>query len=112
MEDKGFSFGIIVIGSGNIDKKGFGDTLNHEYGHIVQLRQVGLKSYITKVAVPSLIFATIAHFDKNIVEYYYDLPWERSADYFGDVERKYSFGSNEISSIYWCTVLAMAYFPQ
>ncbi|MBE5940855.1 MAG: hypothetical protein E7266_10770 [Lachnospiraceae bacterium] len=48
--DASFSFGFIGLGVEQQDK----NTLNHEYGHKVQLNNKGLGRYISEVAVPSL----------------------------------------------------------
>ena len=51
----------------------------HEYGHYVQLQELGWAKYIRYIAIPS---ATSKERDN-----YYSQPWERTADLFGDVNR-------------------------
>ena len=51
-----FSFGVIVLGS-QYKGDNFGNTtLKHEYGHFLQLKKYGWYSYLSTVAIPSLMF--------------------------------------------------------
>ena len=109
LNTSGFSFGIIVIGSKNLERSDFDKTLNHEYGHVVQMKEIGMIDYFTMVAIPSLIGAAFAKNNETLNKYYYNLPWERSADYFGDVERNYLPFSGVIAKTFWKSVKTVSY---
>ena len=96
-----FSYGFIVLGSENINHKEFSNTLNHEYGHIVQMRSIGLADYTFLVAIPSLIGAGLTYVSETVDNNYFNLPWERSADYYGNVNRRYSKYADPLASYYW-----------
>ena len=101
LDTAGFSYGFIVLGSENLYRNEFSNTLNHEYGHIVQMRSIGLADYTFLVAIPSLIGAGIAKQNKTVYDNYFNLPWERSADYYGNVNRGYSKYAGPLASYYW-----------
>ena len=62
-------------------------TLKHEYGHSVQERLMG-PSYLTKVALPSgLYYLYDAETNGSSLDYY-SMPWERTAEWFGGVQRE------------------------
>ncbi len=103
-----FSFGIIVLDDYYLDRglSSFTKTLNHEYGHFVHMLQLGLPRYTTNAAVPSLISAAVADPQKTgipkwLSDNYYNLPWERVADYWGGVDRGYSPNANYFGVLYW-----------
>lgn len=73
-------FGTIFLGDGITSA----DTLNHEFGHGIQERFLGL-AYLTRIALPSVI----TYFVKPSDYIYYSMPWERTADWFGGVNRGY-----------------------
>lgn len=100
-----FSFGIIAIGSDNLQRADFNQTLNHEYGHAVHLQQVGISTYAVTTAIPSLVGAGLYHVSPYIQRNYDNLPWERTADYLGGVNRGYAPGADAIGSIFWCYTL-------
>ena len=77
-----FSFGIIFLG-----KEVTRDwVVNHEYGHKVQLDQMGVLNYATEIALPS-VTAFLVDINGNLPFDYYSSPWEAGADYYGGVER-------------------------
>lgn len=53
----GLSFGIIILDDDYENNADGIEALNHEYGHIIHLRQVGLPVYALTTAIPSLISA-------------------------------------------------------
>ena len=108
MGNSALSFGIILMGSENLEDVDFADTLNHEYGHTVHLSMVGPVDYFITTAIPSLTFAGLTNSGKFPHEYYYDLPWERTADYLGGVERQYLPSTNRIASVFWLWTLRHA----
>ncbi len=65
--------------------------LNHEYGHSIQERGLGIK-YITRVAIPSLITFFLVKDDKI----YFSMPWERTADWFGGVNRSTGYKNGSL----------------
>ncbi|MFA5035612.1 MAG: hypothetical protein WC479_00345 [Candidatus Izemoplasmatales bacterium] len=91
-------FGIMFINLGvKNDQYGI-DTIKHEYGHTVQEARLGTYLYIFRIAVPSVYNCIIG------TNNYYSQPWERSADWFGGVNRgNYSPDSLEKSFIYFFT---------
>lgn len=67
-------------------------TLHHEYGHSIQEAFLGLR-YLTRVALPSFIT-----YFTNVNSYeYYSMPWERTADFFGDVERSSGYKKGSLT---------------
>jgi len=79
---RSFSLGVLFIKPGlNKDNPSDINIVKHEYGHAVQLAQLGLVRYIRRIAIPS---AT----SKVTGNAYYDQPWEVSADIFGKVDPK------------------------
>jgi hypothetical protein len=77
--NRSFSVGILCIGKGrNVDA----DTVRHEYGHTLQLKQVGLCAYLAHYALPSLRSGKLPSHE------YYRKPWEASADYYGGVQSR------------------------
>ncbi len=72
------SFGIMFLYS-NEDNV---DTVRHEYGHYIQLQKLGIMRYSLYVAIPSVNAGDVPY------ALYYSLPFERSADILGKVERE------------------------
>ena len=99
------SFGIILMGGSNLQDPGFSNTLKHEYGHAVHFNQIGPIDYFVTTAIPSLIFAEATNQGAFPDQYYYDLPWERTADQLGGVQRNYLSNSNYYGSAFWCWTL-------
>ena len=76
-----FSFGFIGIGH---KTKGT-NLIKHEYGHRVQLKNMGLMRYIIDVAIPSVTANILDRMDKLPYDYY-GSKWEHEADVLGEVE--------------------------
>lgn len=103
-DDTAFSFGIIVLDKTIVEKSAaeFAQDLNHEYGHAVHASQVGLPVYFVTTAIPSLIGAVLSKKVEWIDKNYYSLPWERTADYLGGVDRgDYLSGGNTAATLFW-----------
>ena len=84
-----WSFGVIVLNN-SAGKKTFEETLRHEYGHTVQLSNMGLLSFTAKVAIPSMAYNIASRNNDALGAIYYCMPWERTADYLGGVRGRYS----------------------
>lgn len=76
--DASFSFGFIGLSSLQQDA----DTLNHEYGHILQFENMGVGKYTVDVAIPSVTINLLARLDKLPYDYY-SYPWEAEANELG-----------------------------
>ena len=98
-----FSFGLIALDDmhESTTLQDFSTVLKHEYGHAVHLQQVGLPTYAVTTAFPSLIGAGLASISDYVYANYYNLPWERVADYLGGVNRGYVSGANTCGSLFW-----------
>ena len=83
--DASFSFGI--IGLSTIQQNS--NTLNHEYGHKVQLNKLGWWSYTFDIAIPSVTANVLNRMDKLPYDYY-GSPWEAEADRLGGVNRTFN----------------------
>lgn len=96
IKNSGFSFGIIFLGN-EVENN---NTVKHEYGHYLQLKEVGIYKYTRYVFIPS-----VRGFWSGIpYEEYYSQPWEYGADLYGGVNRKnYSYNSYVIDNynFYW-----------
>ena len=91
-----FSFGIIFMG-----KEGGENLLRHEYGHTVQLQELGVFNYYKYVVKPS-----VYRYWKTVDgiyswDSYYSTPWEYQADQYGGAVHKYQPWANESSERYW-----------
>jgi hypothetical protein len=76
-------------------------TLDHEWGHSVQNRMLGNVGYIILIGLPSLTGFFVTYATGGTEREYYSLPWERTADYLGGVNRNdYSQGSLEFAMAY------------
>ena len=109
-----FSFGVIIMDDyyQNVSPEVFNTTLDHECGHALHLNAAGIASYTVTAAIPSLIGAGIAESNIPILSSwissnYYNLPWERIADYYGGVDRNHSPIANAIGAIYWVYTLSI-----
>ncbi len=93
-------FGTIFLNRKEKNNVNGKKTLNHEYGHGVQERILG-SLYLTRVAIPSFIYfwATLNTTATDID--YYSTPWERTADYFGGVNRENSIWHYKSNSLEW-----------
>ena len=82
--DYALSFGVILLGRQYEDLSA--NTVRHEFGHRVQLDNMGLIRYIYKVAIPSVIANKMQ--DHGLPFDYYSSPWESEADYYGGATRQ------------------------
>ena len=99
-ETRSFSFGLIFLGK-DLKPDEFGvHTLRHEYGHIVQLKKLGVVDYTYYVVIPSLIGAATSEQGKLTVDYY-SLPWEFEADIYGQVRGR---GGYDAEVLEWYTI--------
>ena len=64
-------------------------TIKHEYGHSVQQSILGHSKYIFGIFIPSSFYNLISRKNANLELLYYSMPWERTADLFGNVNRGY-----------------------
>ena len=86
----GISLGKYII----MNREDREDGMRHEYGHTVQSVHLGW-FYLFVIGLPSLlgnIWDRIAHqkwtYAKSY-KWYYSQPWEKMADFYGGVNRKY-----------------------
>ena len=80
--DASFSFGFIGMSEQQLNS----NTLNHEYGHAVQMDNKGLIGFTEEVAIPSVTINILQR--KGKLKYdYYGAPWEAEADALGGVNR-------------------------
>lgn len=76
----------------NVDERQ--KTLDHEYGHNRQYDNMGLRNYLSEVALPSMNGwqksnrGELVDKDGNAINYYSDQPWENGANKLGGVEPK------------------------
>ena len=93
-----FSFYCIFLNKRNNPND---KTIKHEYGHAVQAQILGPLKYCMFIAIPSMVFNLLSRKNRKIDSLYYSLPWERSADYFGGVNRNdHQKGSLTLSLLY------------
>ena len=83
--DSSFSFGFIGLSQNQQTST----TLNHEYGHTIQMSNMGIIDYTAKVAIPSITINILDRIDKLPYDYY-GAPWEAAADQLGGVNRTYN----------------------
>ncbi len=76
--DASFSFGF--IGLSILDQEP--EALKHEYGHAIQMKIMGLRNYVTNVAIPSITINILDRQEKLPYDYY-SYPWEAEANLFG-----------------------------
>ena len=77
-------FGNIFLNKSEVFNAAGIVTLRHEFGHGIQEKGMGL-NYLTGIVIPSLITYKVNPDDFV----YYSMPWERTADWFGGVNRGY-----------------------
>lgn len=92
--------GIIFLKYGRND-----DALKHESGHGIQESMQGLTKYLMRIALPSVIMNLVGREHQNVNNFYYNFPWERTADWLGGASRttgidKHRKGSLAIGIIY------------
>jgi len=73
-----FSFGFIGLSKSQQTP----DTLKHEYGHTVQLEQLGFSDYVSDVTIPSIL-TNILDRQGTLTYDYYSYPWEAEANELG-----------------------------
>lgn len=83
--DASVSFGVIGLSS----RQKTSNMLNHEYGHKLQLNNMGMLTYISDVAIPSFTANMLDRFGKLPYDYY-GSPWEAEADMLGGVNRMHN----------------------
>ena len=112
MESSALSFGIILMGSENLTRSDFEDTLNHEYGHYEHMKQIGVIAYTTTAALPSLCGAGLSYCVPFVSENYTSQPWERVANQLGGVDDTYLPGANTAGVLYYLhTLIISAIIP-
>ena len=84
-------FGIIFLHVNHTEE----DDLNHEWGHNIQEKILGSPLYMIRIAIPSMIGCALRYNDEE----YFSFPWERSADFFGNVNRSHGYSSSIESSL-------------
>ena len=95
--DSAFSFGIIFLGEDIIST----NLVRHEYGHTVQLRELGVNAYVIAVVIPSVTCYWLDVNGKLPASIYYNLPWEYTADVYGRVTWEHHYWAESIGNIYW-----------
>ena len=75
--------------------------LNHEYGHILQERELGLYKYIHMIAIPSVTYNLLSRRSKVLNDNYYNMPWEYDADIRGNVSRSHMVWSKPLTELYY-----------
>lgn len=78
-------------------------TLKHEYGHYVQEQELGTVAYLIGIFAPSALCSAYSNYKYISDEKYYSLPWEITAESFGDVHRsiQYVDGAQTRGNIYY-----------
>ena len=95
LDNSGFSFGIMIIGE-NVTSH---DLIRHEYGHFLQLIEMGVANYAIDVVAPS-ITAFILEKQNKLIYPYLGLSWEYDASKRGGDTR-----IDKIKSVYYLTYL-------
>lgn len=87
--------------------------LNHEWGHGVQERRMGL-TYIFTVGIPSAITNQTLSTTRSDYDFiYYSMPWDRMADFCGGVDRSSTTGYKK-GSLGWAfaeNILGVGFIP-
>ena len=100
-----WSIGGMIFLNRNNDKikddKWKTNLLKHEFGHILQERDLGVEKYITDVAIPSVIINLISRKSKIIDKNYHNFAWEYDADIRGGASFNHSSWAPVMSDIYW-----------
>ena len=78
--DRSGSFGILFITHETNNRTNPEDVIRHEYGHTKQLDQLGIVNYALFIGLPS--------WQEWSSDYYYDRPWEVTADTYGGVQSR------------------------
>ena len=97
MGNSAFSCGAIFMGSDITNP----NLVRHEYGHVQQLREIGLMDYLSMVVVPSVTGFIAMQLGVVPAEHYYDQPWEYKADEYGQPSWGHSSWAKPLSDVYW-----------
>jgi len=76
------------------------DILNHEYGHVLQARERGIRMYVASVFIPSATYNFFSRGNTLLSENYYNMPWECSADIRGQVEWEHPIWAEILGILY------------
>ena len=78
------------------------ETINHEFGHIQQEKDLGTFAYTLAVFIPSATYNVLSR-DNALKKYYTSMPWEYNADIRGGVTRTtgYEPWAQRARNIYW-----------
>lgn len=87
------SFGVLFITRETNTRDYPEDIIRHEYGHTVQLAQLGVVKYALCIGLPSL-------FEWGSDQEYYRHPWEITADIYGGVQSRCYPGYEEAGFVY------------
>ncbi|MBO5014497.1 MAG: RHS repeat-associated core domain-containing protein, partial [Bacteroidaceae bacterium] len=105
--DSGFSFGGILLGA-DIQATNSGvRIIRHEYGHTVQLGELGFIGYTYFVVAPSVYFYNLDRAGVLGV-HYYSLPWEYEADMYGNVQGRTGYAQQADQAYYAYKVIVSA----
>ena len=94
-----FSLGVIFLGM-ECDE----NLLRHEYGHVVQLKKLGLTEYSGCVVVPSVLCFWATELGVLSPSNYFSYPWEYRADQYGGAVHIYKSWAEAAADIYWNVV--------
>jgi RHS repeat-associated protein len=78
--DRSGSFGVLFITHETNNRTNPEDVIRHEHGHTKQLDQLGIINYALFIGLPS--------WQEWSSDYYYDRPWEVTADTYGEVQSR------------------------
>ena len=92
-ENRSGSLGVMFLA--RMQQRDDYDIVRHEYGHFIQLQQLGLLRYIGGIFIPSAINGDVPN------DIYYNQPWEVTADLFGGAQRQHAEGSETIGMWYY-----------
>ena len=108
MDNCGFSYGAIFLAD-NISATSAGvQTVRHEYGHTLQLEEMGILSYTTFVVAPSIVCYWLDEAG-SLDAHYYSLPWEYEADIYGGVKGRAGYSSS-VKQSYFLYKFFVSYF--
>jgi hypothetical protein len=97
MDQSAFSCGIIILGENITDP----NILRHEYGHVLQLAEIGVSGYISFVVIPSVTCYWATEGGLLSWDYYYDYPWEAKANQYGNVKFDTRSEIMNLADSYW-----------
>ena len=93
--------GMIFLNHSNDSRSDRTTTLKHEYGHILQEKELGPVNYIIQVFAPSVTYNLISRYDDALLDNYYSMPWEYDADMRGGVKRNHASWAEDIATEYF-----------